>query len=70
MVKDAKMTSTKYVEILLEAISKETSDSIFEKQIDFASMSINSYTPIANRGELNDKMFNFILNLIPQVKDN
>jgi aminopeptidase N len=45
MVKDTKITSEKYVEIFINNIGQETYDSIFEKQFDLISASINSFTP-------------------------
>jgi hypothetical protein len=45
MVKDAKMTSHKFVDVVTGALAAETSDSIFERQFDFVHASINSYTP-------------------------
>lgn len=64
MVKDARMTSNKFVEVVTTALAKEPSDSIFEKQFDFVYASINTYTPRKFREELNTKMFNFIYDLI------
>lgn len=67
MIKDAKMTSNKFVEVIIGALVQETSDSIFERQFDFVHTAINTYTPEKFRGELNSKMFTFIYNLIPAI---
>jgi aminopeptidase N len=69
MVKDAKMTSHKFVEVVTTALAKEPSDSIFERQFDFVNAAINSYTPEKYRDELNSSMFRFIYNLIPETQD-
>ena len=45
MVKDAKMTSHKFVEVVIHSLANESSDSIFEKQFDFVHTAINVYTP-------------------------
>lgn len=73
MVKDAKMTSHKFVEVVTTALASETSDSIFEKQFDFVHAAINTYTPEKYRQELNSKMFKYIyhlITLIPKEQDN
>lgn len=67
MVKDARMTSHKFVEVVTTALAKESSDSIFEKQFDFVNASINTYTPRKFREELNVKMFQFVYDLISQT---
>lgn len=65
------MTSHKFVEVVTTAIAKEPSDAIFERQFDFVSTAINTYTPEKFRPELNSKMFDFIYKLLPELpKDN
>lgn len=61
------MTSHKFVEVVTSALAQETSDSIFERQFDYVYTSINTYTPEKFREELNTKMFEWILNLLPQL---
>jgi hypothetical protein len=51
-------------------LANEESDAIFETQFDLIHDSINTYTPIKFREELNDRMFNYILNLIPKIGEN
>lgn len=64
MIKDAKMTSHKFVEVVTTAIAKEPSDSIFERQFDFVHTAINTYTPEKFREELNSTMFKFTYSLL------
>ena len=45
MVKDAKMTSHKFVEVVTTALANEPSDSIFERQFDYVYAAIETYTP-------------------------
>jgi len=45
MVKDAKLTADKYLDIFRNNIDQEPFDSLFEKQFDLAHAAINSYTP-------------------------
>lgn len=47
----------------------EKSDTIFEKQFDFVYTAINNYTPKRLREPLNSRMFQFVLGLIPTVKE-
>lgn len=61
------MKADRFVDIVIECLAKETSDAIFENQFDFVHTSINTYTPIKFREVLNDKMFDYILGLIPKV---
>jgi len=70
MVKDGKMRADKFVDIINESLANEVSDAIFETQFDFVHASINTYTPIKLREELNDRMFNYILGLIPKIGEN
>ena len=67
MIKDAKMKADQFVEVVVKRLAQEPSDSIFERQFDFLSASINSYTPIPLRGDLNAAMFKFIYELIPKI---
>jgi hypothetical protein len=67
MIKDAKMTSHEFVEVITNALAEESSDSIFERQFDFVHTAINHYTPQSKREELNSRMFKFIYDLIPKV---
>lgn len=67
MVKDGKMKADRFVDIVIESLANEVSDAIFETQFDFIHSSINTYTPIKYREELNEKMFNYILGLIPKI---
>lgn len=67
MIKDAKMTSHKFVEVVTTSLQNEPSDSIFERQFDFVSAAINTYTPEKFRPELNAKMFNYIYELLPKL---
>jgi hypothetical protein len=64
MVKDGKMTSSTYVEIIEKNLSNEASDSIFEKQFDFIDSSISSYTPSTHREKLYNRMFNVTYDLL------
>ena len=68
MIKDARMTSHKFVEVVTNSLDKESSDSIFERQFDYVHTSINTYTPEKYRKELNSKMFSFIFNLLTSLK--
>jgi hypothetical protein len=45
MIKDGKMTSHKFVEVIIGSLINEVSDTIFEKQFDFVHAAINTYTP-------------------------
>lgn len=45
MIKDAKMTTHKFVEVVTTSLQNEPSDSIFERQFDYVSASISTYTP-------------------------
>lgn len=67
MIKDGKMTSNKFVDVITGSLAEETSDSIFERQFDFVHTAINTYTPEKFRSELNSKMFNYIYKLIPNI---
>lgn len=67
MVKDAKMTSHRFVDVITTALAKESSDSIFERQFDFAHTAINHYTPQSEREALNSRMFKYIYDLIPNI---
>ena len=67
MIKDAKMTSHKFVEVITESLANESSDSIFERQFDFVHTAINHYTPQREREPLNSRMFKYIYELIPKV---
>lgn len=67
MVKDARMTSHKFVQVVVTALAKEPSDSIFERQFDFVYAAINNYTPLKFRGELNSQMFQYIFKLITET---
>jgi len=69
MIKDAKMTTHKYVDIVCKNIVKESSDSIFEKQLDYIFAAIQSYTPSKFRGELYDKMFNFVIDILHTIDE-
>lgn len=64
MVKDAELKSVDYMNLVVKFIVEESSDSIFETQFDYLYTSINTYTPIAKRNELNDKVFEFILMIL------
>lgn len=67
MVKDAKITSTDYVEFVVKNIANEKSDSIFEKQFDLLSAAIGTYTPRSHRQELNERIFDLLLKLIKET---
>lgn len=67
MVKDGKMRADRFVDIIIESLADEVSDAIFETQFDFVHASINTYSPIKVREEQNDRMFNYILSLIPKI---
>ena len=67
MVKEAKMTSHQFVDVVVKRLAHESSDSIFERQFDFINASINTYTPIPLRTDLSAAMFKFILELIPTI---
>lgn len=69
MLKDAQITSTQYIEVFTKNITKEESDSIFEKQFDYIHAAINSCTPIKYRCELNEQLFNFTYNLLVQISE-
>ena len=45
MVKDAKMTAAKYLDIIVNSLANEPSDGIFETQLSYISMAISQYTP-------------------------
>lgn len=70
MIKDAKMTSHQFVDVVVSSLAEETSDGIFEKQFDFVHAAINTYTPEKFRKELNSKMYQFIFELIPKIPEN
>lgn len=53
--------------LITKFIVQEESDGIFETQFDYLFNSINTYTPIKFRDELNEKVFNFVLNLLTDV---
>ena len=67
MIKDAKMTSHRFVDVVTNSLAQESSDSIFEKQFDFVHTAINHYTPQKERDQLNSKMFKFIYEIIPKI---
>jgi aminopeptidase N len=67
MIKDAAMTSHKFVDVITSSLAKESSDSIFERQFDFAHTAINHYTPKKERDALNSTMFSYIYDLIPKI---
>lgn len=67
MIKDAKIKTEQFVDVVVNHLAQESSDSIFERQFDFLSASINTYTPIPLREKLHATMFKFIYNLIPQI---
>jgi hypothetical protein len=67
MIKDAAMTSHKFVEVITTSLAHESSDSIFERQFDFVHTAINHYTPKKEREVLNSTMFKYIYDLIPKV---
>lgn len=46
---------------MIKNVSKESSDSIFEKQYDYVYAAINGYTPYAYREKLFDQMYDFSL---------
>lgn len=50
--------------LVVKFIVAESSDSIFETQFDYLYTSINTYTPIVYRDELNDKVFEFIFTIL------
>lgn len=64
------MRADKFVDIIIESLANEVSDAIFENQFDFVHASINTYSPIKVREEQNDRMFNYILSLIPKIGEN
>lgn len=67
MVKDGKMKTQRYIDIAIQSLANQTSDGIFEGQFDFINSSIVNYTPIIYREEQSERMFNYILNLIPKI---
>lgn len=69
MIRDAKMTSNKYVDIVIEALFNERSDGTVEKVIDEVDAAIDAYTPEKYREELNSRMFKFIYEWIGKCKD-
>lgn len=73
MVKDAKITSTDFINFVAKNISNEKSDSIFERQFDLMNAAISSYTPSPFRENLANQVFNLILDLIkntPKEQEN
>ena len=64
------MRADKFVDIIVESLANEESDAIYENQFDFVHASINTYTPIKFREELNGRMFNYILTWIPKIGEN
>ena len=64
MIKDGELKSHDYFDLISKFIVQEESDGIFETQFDYLFNAINTYTPIKLRNELNDKVFNFVLNLL------
>ena len=64
------MQANRFVDIIIESLAREESDGIFETQFDFVYASINTYSPRSFREEQNDRMFKYILNLIPQINEN
>ena len=69
MIKDAKMTSHRFVDVVTNSLAQESSDSIFERQFDFVHTAINHYTPQKERDPLNSKMFKFIHEIIPKIPE-
>ncbi len=67
MIKDGKMRADQFVDIIVQSLEGEVSDAIFENIFDFVHASINTYSPIKVREELNDTIFNYILKLIPKI---
>lgn len=67
MIKDAKMKSDDFVDVITKSLAEETSDSIFERQFDFVHTAINNYTPKHRREALNSQMFKYIYGLIPKT---
>ena len=70
MVKDGKMRADRYVDIIIECLAVEESDAIFETQLEFVHTAINTYSPIKFRQAQNDRVFDFILHLIPKIPEN
>jgi len=71
MVRDAKMTSDKHVETIVAALPQEASDSLWDRVLEEAYVTINSYTPRKFRAELNSRIFNFIYDqVVKQKEDN
>lgn len=64
MIKDGEFKSNDYLDLISKFIVQENSDGIFETQFDYLFNSINTYTPIKYRNGLNDKVFDFVLNLL------
>lgn len=52
------------MELILKFIMKEKEDGVFETQFDYLNTSVNTYTPLKMRDELNNKVFDFILGIL------
>jgi hypothetical protein len=67
MVKDGILPSTKYMQVFMNNIFDEKSDSIFERHFSYLYTAINIYTPRKYREELNQQAFDFLLSLVPKI---
>lgn len=68
-VKDGVSSSLKFIDTVVQNLSSETSDAIYEKQLTNAHLSISVYTPIKHRENLKDKMFTFIRSEMGRVTE-
>lgn len=72
MVRDGKMTVAEYRDMVLNNISNETQDTIYDFQLKFVSTATGSYLPITDRAAAREPVFDFVLseledlNSVPQ----
>ena len=67
MVRDAKIQTVKFVDIVLTSLASEPADSIVETVLDDVETAIDLYTPSKFRSKLHNSIFNFIYGLLPAV---
>ena len=68
MIRDARMTSHKYVDIAIAALPHEVSDGLLDRVLDEVHAAIDAYTPEKYREELNGKVFKFVYEMMGKSK--
>lgn len=67
MVRDAKIQTFKFVDIVLTSLASEPADNIVEKVLEDVETAIDLYTPSKFRSKLHDSIFSFIYGLLPTL---